>query len=355
MTLSITDGSPEGEDRQPLAIDTDSDLRPDLAALGIDEVERGVCQDTYDNRKILRAAKLRYQAVYDTAGHATGLILVLARESDVERRILSLAEKKPLLVDPDNRNSDYLTGLDLLVDSTACGMVPPWVLGATRAWHQEQLDGGVPHTSGRMPKYAPHRCNVIKDDTIRCMLWASGLPKDGGMCRVHLRSAHKPSNDLERARRKVIQAAPYAVDVLEELMETAESEPVRLKASTEILDRAGIRAGIDVNLEAEIIDSRPASQIIAERLGRLAEGANALAAIQRLAEQENIIDAEVVDDSDSNNSVERAEVMSPSAEESSDSDNGETLTPRAPAPAPDSASDDSGDFIQTSGFTDDDI
>jgi hypothetical protein len=70
-----------------------------------------------------------------------------------------------------------------------------------------------------------------------------------------------------------MQSAPYAVDVLEELMENATSEPVRLKASSEILDRAGVRGGMDIDLGVELRDARSPAQIVAERLARLTEGA----------------------------------------------------------------------------------
>jgi hypothetical protein len=105
------------------------------------------------------------------------------------------------------------------------------------------------------------------------MLWASGRLKDDGLCRAHLKSVRKPGEDVERARRKLIQAAPYAVDVLEDMMENAESEPVKLKAATEILDRAGVRGGMELSVDVEVNDARPPHVIVAERLQRLAAGA----------------------------------------------------------------------------------
>jgi hypothetical protein len=187
--------------------------------------------------------------------------------------------------------------LDLLLEDKAVAICPPWVIGATRGWQAEQNEGGPP-SPNRAPKGLPGRCRIIKSDGIRCMLWHSGRVKDDGLCRVHLKTQRKPGEDIERARRKIIQAAPYAVDVLEDLMENAESEPVRLKASTEILDRAGIRGGQDLNIDIEITESRPAAQIVAERLARLQEGAQAVAArLEALtSEQTEIVDAEVVED-----------------------------------------------------------
>lgn len=296
-------GNSEPEDLGPgsPAVDEPLDLRPNLSDLGIIEHERGVCEDTYENRHILRKARLNWYPVWDSSGRPTGLIAARNKESLIERRIQSLGEKKPLLTDPEDKNSDYLTGLDLLLDDRAMSICPPWVVGATKGWQAEQAAGG-PSSPKRQPKGLPHRCRMIKDDGIRCMLWGSGRPQDDGLCRVHLKSVRKPGEDIERARRKLMQAAPYAVDVLEELMETAESEPVRLKASTEILDRAGIRGGQDINIDMEVTESRPAAQIVLERLQRLQEGATALQRKMEELEGSTVVEveieeAEVVEDS----------------------------------------------------------
>ncbi len=286
------------EIRPEYQIDEPVDLRPDLSTLGIEEAEKGVCEDNYQNRAILRRAKLAWDPVYSTNGVPTGLIRARSKESTMERRLLSLAEKRPIMVDSTSNNSDYLTGLDLLAEDTADYLVPPWVIHSTRLYLKEQNEGG-PKSDKRKPLAQPHRCRQVKDDGIRCMLWSSGRPKDDGLCRIHLRSTqHKTSDDIERARAKLVQAAPYAVDMLEDLMENAESEPVKLKAATEILDRAGIRGGVEIDSSINI-DVRPAAQVIAERLDRLAQGAIESAA--RLAEaglhvlpDEDIIDAEVV-------------------------------------------------------------
>jgi hypothetical protein len=132
------------------------------------------------------------------------------------------------------------------------------------------------------------------------MLWSSGRPKDDGLCRVHLRTVRKPGADVERARLKLVQSAPFAVDVLEELMENAESEPIRLKAASEILDRAGIKGGFEFDVNIDVTDSRPAASVIAERLERLASGAKMVAGIQ----DADIIDGEVVGESEAEPTVE---------------------------------------------------
>lgn len=285
--------SKNGElDLNDLVIDLPVAARADLSELGIEELDKGVCEDTFANRAILRRSKLIWETVYSQDGSSTGLLKVRSADSTRERRIQSLSEKRPILVNGSDNNSDYLTGLDLLAEEATDYLVPPWVIHATRLYIKEQETGVL--NPKRAPLAQPHRCRQIKHDGIRCMLWASGRPKDDGLCRVHLRSVkHKTSDDIERAREKLMQAAPFAVDKLEELMEFAESEPVKLKAATEILDRAGVRGGIELDSKVTV-DVRPAAEIIAERLDRLAVGAMQAAA--RLAPDNSVIDAEVVVD-----------------------------------------------------------
>jgi hypothetical protein len=271
-------GESKETDPTDYVIEDPASILADLSAIGIEEVDRGICEDSFENRAILRRSKLVWEPVYSSSGGSTGLLKVRSAESTRERRIQSLAEKRPVLVNPSDNNSDYLTGLDLIAEEASDYLVPPWVIGATRKWLKEQEAGGPP-TAKRQPVPLPHRCRTVKFDGIRCMLWGSGRPQDDGLCRVHLRTLKsKTSDDIERAREKLMQAAPYAVDKLEELMEFAESEPVKLKAATEILDRAGVRGGVEIDTNVNI-DVRPAASIIAERLERLAMGAATTAAL----------------------------------------------------------------------------
>ena len=287
-------GTPSSEDGLDYVVEDPLASRADLTALGVDEVDRGVCEDSFENRAIIRRARLIYEPVYNSDGRPSGLIKVRSAESTRERRIASLAEKRPILVNASDQNSDYLTGLDLLAEEATDYLVPPWVMGATRKYLKEQEAGGPP-TPKRQPSPQPHRCRHIKEDGIRCMLWGSGRPVDDGLCRVHLRSLkNRTSDDIERAREKLMQAAPYAVDKLEELMDSAESEPVKLKAATEILDRAGVRGGIEID-SSLTIQTRPAAEVMAERLDRLAKGAIVTAAI--LSEGGvSVVDAEIVEE-----------------------------------------------------------
>lgn len=299
-------GSSPAEEDGVLRIDEPLTERADLSELGIEELERGVCEDTFENRKLLRRSRLIWETLYTSDG--SRLLKVRSAESTKERRIQSLAEKRPILSTPTDNNSDYLTGLDLLAEAATDYLAPPWVIHSTRLYLKEQEEGG-PASPKRAPLAQPHRCRHIKEDGIRCMLWGSGRPKDDGLCRVHLRSLkHKTSDDIERAREKLVQAAPYAVDKLEELMEFAESEPVKLKAATEILDRAGVRGGVEIDTNVNI-DVRPAAQIIAERLERLSSGA--LSEAIRLSKNGvDVVDAEVVEEKEKRPASTKQEIES---------------------------------------------
>jgi hypothetical protein len=294
--LEVVDIFAKPELEKPeVQIDTPINLRPDLSIYGIEEVDRGICEDTFENRQALRRAKLNWIPVYAINGVPTGTIQALSPEMQSQQRLNSLAEKEAILTDPTSKNSDYLTGFDLLAEEAADNIVPPWVLGATKVW-AKWTNGSELERGKRKEPFIPKRCSAIKDDGIRCQLWTGGRPQDDGMCRVHLGSLrNKPTDSVERARQRLTQAAPAAVDVLEYLIENGESEPVKLKAATEILDRAGVRAGFDISTDVTV-DVRPAAAIIAERLARLSKGAENIIAIQAAANgEQDIIDAEVVE------------------------------------------------------------
>lgn len=280
-------------EKPDVQVDTPINLRPDLSLYGIEEVDRGICEDTFENRQALRRAKFNWIPVYAVNGVPTGTIQAVSPEMLAEQRLRSIDEKRAILVDASDKNSDYITGLDLLVEEAADNVVPPWVLGATRAWNKQQQEMELTGVAAKKLLPLPVRCKAIKDDGIRCQLWSGGRVGDDGFCRIHLGSLrNKPTDSVERARQRLTQAAPTAVDILEELMDSAESEPVKLKAATEILDRAGVRAGVDINTDV-VIDVRPAASIIAERLSQLAKNASAA---RELLEETKIIDAEVVEE-----------------------------------------------------------
>jgi len=263
---------------------TPRNFRPDLSLYGLEEVDRGVCEDSYENRSVLRVNKLNWQIVYDEYGEPTGNILVLSSEMSSRASALRAEDRKTILTNPKNYDSDYLTEESLLIEESSDTLVPLWVIGATRTWIRirSSRENGNPKA---MPIQfgPPTRCSHIKSDNTRCLLWSANRVTDDGLCGKHLGSKrNNVTGAIARARARAYQAAPIAVEILEQLMESAESEPVKLKAATEILDRAGVRGGIEIDAKVEV-SLKPAASLIEERLARLRPQA------------QNIIDAEVVE------------------------------------------------------------
>ena len=74
-TANLFPVSDEDDDNDATPIIEDpTNIRPDLGALGIFEHSRGVCEDTYENRSILRSSQMGWDTVYATNGVPTGLI-----------------------------------------------------------------------------------------------------------------------------------------------------------------------------------------------------------------------------------------------------------------------------------------
>lgn len=109
---------------------------------------------------------------------------------------------------------------------------------------------------------------------------------------------------VEAARLRLLDMADQAIDVIEDLSLNATAEQVRLKASTEILDRSGIRGGTEVLVAVE--DNR--TETAAERTMRhLEETSKRLEDFKKAAEEKaaksaadgsDVIDAELVEDED---------------------------------------------------------
>lgn len=266
-------------------VDTPINLRPDLSTFDIEEVDRGVCLDTAENRRTLRKHRLAWRQIYNSDGSLSPNIEVISAEMQTARVEQAARDRAPILVDPKNINSDYLTGWDLIAEKEADNFIPAWVLASTRKFVKYQDNpGNNPKPNIEEP---PSRCTAVKADGTRCLLWCSGRTVDGGLCRVHLGTRNMATGlSVQRARDRIQQAAVTAADVIELLLDTADSEQVRLKAATEILDRAGVRAGfeIDQNITA---DPASAALMIAERLRKLAEGSKALEILETTAREDN--------------------------------------------------------------------
>lgn len=297
----------EIESGQPadLQIEAPPGLLPNLSEWGIDEIERGVCEDTFENRRTIKSNKARWNIVFDTDGHPTGYLQVVSAEMYQAAQGMSKAN---LLIDPDDFNSEYLSGIKLLLAEAATELAPTWVLNTTRTYMRQQeekrsLGADAELYQSRLVT-VPTRCNVTKGDGTRCWGWSRGTKESLGMCTTHANRVNKRTvhgmSTIQAARNRLISATLGAVDGLEELAATAESETVRLGAYNSILDRGGVRGGFEIE-EKVTVEVSEAAGIVADRLKKLREGqanrAKLIAAISGSDEtDEDIQDAEVVED-----------------------------------------------------------
>lgn len=252
-----------------LEIESPRDSIPDLAALGIEEVDRGVCEDTADNRFLVRQAGLNFSPLYTIQGADTSYIQVYSTE---QRKNTLLHTKSAILVNPDDPNSDYLSDIDLLMESDTANIVPIWVVAATKRWvkvERERKSKGSHFTPSLAQ--APQRCRKVRADGLRCAYWSPGTAAFDGLCRVHLTKEEGRDNtaQLVKARNRLQSASLKMVEVLETLALEGDSEPTRLGAANSLLDRAGLRAGMEIELGGKVEVENTADRI-RERLAALA-------------------------------------------------------------------------------------
>ena len=296
--------SPDGPDSE-MMIESPPGLLPNLAEWGIEEVDNGVCEDTYENRVAIRSNKGSWVSVFDQNGHPTGHLQVITAEMSNDALRF---RKTSILQDPSDVNSDYMTGLNLLLVPEVNNVAPTWVLRRTKQFLKDEDErealgnGGAVHPS-RLIR-TPSRCVARKGDGARCWMWYDGSINGDSVCNRHTPKAKRDlvKPDLIRlARARLESSVGGASDTLEELMRTATSETVRLGAAKEILDRAGIRGGIEVEQKVEVTVS--ASELLKERLDKLRENGEKREALMQLVESRQeqpkeieTVDAEVVED-----------------------------------------------------------
>lgn len=128
----------------------------------------------------------------------------------------------------------------------------------------------------------------------RCGRWSiQGHDK----CMVHggnLPSVQKAAaTKVEAAKLRLIEDADLAVDTLFELLKPGTADNVKLGAAKEILDRAGVKGAIDVNVEVK--HSNPSDDIL-KKLAIMRERSNPEPELEDLGESEEEeveVDAEV--------------------------------------------------------------
>lgn len=112
------------------------------------------------------------------------------------------------------------------------------------------------------------RCTAIKKNGERCGRWSlRGTVKcivHGGQLPVVQQHADAV---VEAARLRLIGATDAAVDQIVDLMENATAEGIRLKAAQDVLDRAGVKGPVEIDLTVTQAEN-PAARI-AQRLGQI--------------------------------------------------------------------------------------
>ncbi len=94
---------------------------------------------------------------------------------------------------------------------------------------------------------------------------------------------------IEAARLRLIDSADDALEVLLQLSQPGTGEAIRLKAATEVLDRAGIRGGFEVEITGEVTVS--SADEIRKRLTELRKGSEELSRMQG-----EIVEGEIIED-----------------------------------------------------------
>src|SRR5690606_17130066 len=114
------------------------------------------------------------------------------------------------------------------------------------------------------------RCTVIKKNGKRCERWSL---RGATVCHAHggrLKNVKEHAEAVvEGARMRLIGLSDLAIDQLEDLVQNASAEKIRLDAAKDILDRNGVKGAMEINVEVQHTES--AADRLASRLAEAAE------------------------------------------------------------------------------------
>lgn len=129
------------------------------------------------------------------------------------------------------------------------GLVEPRCMTDPRSDEPRSEVEALPGPGGMAPRelipasvLPPVKCKAHTSKGVQCKRWAI---VGGFVCPFHGGGAPQVRR---AANERLLALAPRAVQVMAHLLEHAESEPVRLKAATELLDR-GIGKAVNVSLD----------------------------------------------------------------------------------------------------------
>lgn len=119
------------------------------------------------------------------------------------------------------------------------------------------------------------RCEAIsRTSGQRCRKWAvigfSKCSKHSGVAQLTNLAQYR-ERVIEAARLQLLEAAGDAIETLIRIRDDEAAPPaVRIKAASELLDRAGVHRGAELTISASTSAGPSPSEIIRERLNRLA-------------------------------------------------------------------------------------
>lgn len=112
-------------------------------------------------------------------------------------------------------------------------------------------------TPTRLDPFPTFRCTQIKASGEQCENMAiRGMMPENAKCLSH--GANNPAvlekakSRVDAARMKILNDAESAAEVLSSLTLSGTADNIRLKAATEILDRAGVRGGVEIDVSGEV-------------------------------------------------------------------------------------------------------
>lgn len=138
------------------------------------------------------------------------------------------------------------------------------------------------------------RCSHVREDGSRCKKFGiKGTGVDGGMPSMCLRHGGslpavraKADAIVLSARMRLVESLPMAMDGLIDLAENANAEAIRLKAIESILDRAGLKTPIEMQIE--VTNGASPSDDILKKLAIMRE--RAAPKLEDLGEKEDEVD-----------------------------------------------------------------
>lgn len=130
---------------------------------------------------------------------------------------------------------------------------------------------------------APVRCVTVESNGVRCEYEAI---EGQNRCLKHGASTTEAHKVIGAARKRLLGMTNTALETFDDVMKNSVNDSARIKAASEVLNRAGVKEDTNINIQVE--DKTEARSAVLDRLA------------QMKLEDTEIEDAEVVDEPDDN-------------------------------------------------------